>query len=112
MYGINDYAENARNPRYGVDRAAKRRKLVGSELDVKQQGSKNGGSDDIYSGCAAKPIPGVVIPSKADPVKPLNETNKGFRLLQSMGWKEGEGLGKEGRGRQDPVGVTHFGMLT
>ncbi|VDM76442.1 unnamed protein product [Strongylus vulgaris] len=103
MYGINDYAENARNPRYGVDRAAKRRKLVGSELDVKQQGSKNGGSDDIYSGCAAKPIPGVVIPSKADPVKPLNETNKGFRLLQSMGWKEGEGLGKEGRGRQDPV---------
>ncbi|CAJ0601134.1 unnamed protein product [Cylicocyclus nassatus] len=100
LYGINDYAESARNPRYGVDRAAKRRKLVGSEIDVKKDGVD---VNDIYAGCAAKPIPGVVVPSKFDPVKPLNDANKGFRLLQSMGWKEGEGLGKEGRGRQDPV---------
>jgi len=27
----------------------------------------------------------------------------GFKLLKSMGWKEGEGLGKEGAGRVEPV---------
>ncbi|KIH57957.1 g-patch domain protein [Ancylostoma duodenale] len=104
MYGINDYAENARNPHHGIDRAAKRRKLVGSVMDVNGDGSKITDPNDIYQGCAAKPVPGAVVPpSSADPVKPLNEANKGFRLLQSMGWKEGEGLGREGQGRQQPV---------
>ncbi|KAK6044425.1 g-patch domain protein [Cooperia oncophora] len=102
MYGINEYAENARTPYYGPDRAAKRRRLVGSEIDVNKDGSKID-PNDIYAGCAAKPVPGAVVVSKFDPVKPLNEANKGFRLLQSMGWKEGEGLGKDGKGRQEPV---------
>ncbi|RCN50003.1 g-patch domain protein [Ancylostoma caninum] len=129
MYGINDYAENARNPHHGIDRAAKRRKLVGSVMDVNGDGSKITDPNDIYQGCAAKPIPGlfhefgivnqnlvsraipfivgaVVPPSNNAPVKPLNEANKGFRLLQSMGWKEGEGLGREGQGRQQPVETT------
>ncbi|KHJ88282.1 g-patch domain protein [Oesophagostomum dentatum] len=103
LYGINDYAESARNPRFGVDRAAKRRKLVGSVMDINGATAKVSGSGDIYQGCVAKPVPGAVVPSSADPVKPLNDANKGFRLLQSMGWKEGEGLGKEGKGRQQPV---------
>nr|CDJ85937.1 Forkhead-associated and D111 G-patch domain containing protein [Haemonchus contortus] len=102
MYGINDYAENARTPYYGPDRAAKRRRLVGSEIDVNKDVGKVD-PNDIYAGCAAKPVPGAVVVSKFDPVKPLNEANKGFRLLQSMGWKEGEGLGKDGKGRQQPV---------
>jgi hypothetical protein len=25
--------------------------------------------------------------------KPLEDTNKGFKMLQSMGWTSGEGLG-------------------
>lgn len=25
-------------------------------------------------------------------------------MLEKMGWKKGEGLGKEGTGRKDPVG--------
>ncbi|PIO68838.1 g-patch domain protein [Teladorsagia circumcincta] len=105
MYGINDYAENARTPFYGPDRAAKRRRLVGSEIDVNKDGSI-ADPNNIYAGCAAKPVPGVAVVSKFDPVKPLNEANKGFRLLQSMGWKEGEGLGKDGSGRQQPIEST------
>lgn len=52
-------------------------------------------------------ILGAVVPSKADPMNPLNEANKGFRLLQCMGWKEGEGLGREGQGRQQPVSAIY-----
>ena len=33
----------------------------------------------------------------------INSENKGFKLLKSMGWQEGEGLGKEGAGRTEPV---------
>ena len=29
--------------------------------------------------------------------------NVGFKMLQKMGWKEGEGLGSEGQGIKDPV---------
>ncbi|EPB80768.1 hypothetical protein ANCCEY_00174 [Ancylostoma ceylanicum] len=114
MYGINDYVENARNPHHGIDRAAKRRKLVGSVMDVNGDGSKISDPNDIYQGCAAKPVPGAVVPpSSADPVRPLNEANKGFRLLQSMGWKEGEGLGREGQGRQQPrlLFYRHFALF-
>lgn len=33
----------------------------------------------------------------------IPETNRGFRLLQLMGWKVGQGLGKTAQGRIDPV---------
>lgn len=29
--------------------------------------------------------------------------NVGFKMLQKMGWKEGEGLGSEGQGIKNPV---------
>uniref|UniRef100_A0A0K0DL64 G-patch domain-containing protein n=1 Tax=Angiostrongylus cantonensis TaxID=6313 RepID=A0A0K0DL64_ANGCA len=102
MYGINEYVENARRPFYGNDRAAKRRRLVGSEMDIKDKDVDPG---DIYSGSLAKPLPGAVVVSKVGVEQPLNEANKGFRLLQNMGWKEGKGLGKGEQGRQEPVRI-------
>jgi hypothetical protein len=33
----------------------------------------------------------------------LRQTNKGFKLLQKMGWKEGTGLGREAGGMPMPV---------
>ncbi|XP_066986189.1 G patch domain-containing protein 11 [Macrobrachium rosenbergii] len=35
----------------------------------------------------------------------LNSSNKGFSLLQKMGYKPGTSLGKEGQGRLEPVSV-------
>ncbi|WKY06085.1 hypothetical protein Q1695_006354 [Nippostrongylus brasiliensis] len=103
MYGINEYAENAKTHFPGVDRAAKRRRLVGSGNGVGKEKNEVPDPNDIYAECAAKPLPGASVVPKADPSKPLNDANKGFRLLQSMGWKEGEGLGKAGQGRSEPV---------
>lgn len=34
---------------------------------------------------------------------PIADDNKGARMLASMGWKKGEGLGKDGSGILDPV---------
>ena len=42
-------------------------------------------------------------PSAASAQRAINETNLGFKLLKSMGWKEGTGLGKDGTGIKEPV---------
>lgn len=34
---------------------------------------------------------------------PISNSNVGFKLLKKIGYKEGEGLGKEGQGRVDPL---------
>lgn len=36
----------------------------------------------------------------------LDEDNKGFAMLQKMGYKPGEGLGKHKSGRAEPVPIT------
>jgi len=34
---------------------------------------------------------------------PISSDNKGYKLLQKMGWKAGTGLGRNGTGRIDPI---------
>ena len=34
----------------------------------------------------------------------LNTENKGFKLLQKMGWSEGQGLGASSQGIVNPIG--------
>ncbi|XP_056022574.1 angiogenic factor with G patch and FHA domains 1-like isoform X2 [Ostrea edulis] len=38
--------------------------------------------------------------------RPITENNVGHRLLKKMGWSEGESLGKDNSGIQDPVSVS------
>ncbi|XP_051270052.1 angiogenic factor with G patch and FHA domains 1 isoform X2 [Dicentrarchus labrax] len=67
-----------RNPRY-KDRAESRRQTVGSE-GVFQR-------DD----------------APASVHQEISEVNKGRKMLEKMGWKKGEGLGKEGTGMKAPI---------
>lgn len=34
---------------------------------------------------------------------PISDDNKGAKMLQQMGWRKGEGLGKDGSGILDPI---------
>uniref|UniRef100_A0A1I7UXR7 RanBP2-type domain-containing protein n=2 Tax=Caenorhabditis tropicalis TaxID=1561998 RepID=A0A1I7UXR7_9PELO len=40
--------------------------------------------------------------------RPLDDTNIGNRLLKSMGWKEGQGVGKHGQGIVNPIQAERF----
>ena len=42
----------------------------------------------------------------ADTEKSIDPKNKGFKMLQKMGWSEGKGLGKESSGRLEPIPVS------
>lgn len=35
----------------------------------------------------------------------MERSNKGFKMLQGMGWREGEGLGRSNQGGTQPVPV-------
>ena len=37
--------------------------------------------------------------------KPLSQSNKGFAMLMKMGFKKGDGLGKDGAGIHEPINV-------
>ncbi|XP_019736090.1 angiogenic factor with G patch and FHA domains 1 isoform X2 [Hippocampus comes] len=67
-----------RNPKYR-DRAESRRQTVGSEGLFQQ--------DDAPASVHVE----------------ISEVNKGRKMLEKMGWKKGEGLGKEGTGMKDPI---------
>ena len=37
--------------------------------------------------------------------RPISTDNVGRQMLEKMGWSEGEGLGREGAGRREPVRI-------
>ncbi|XP_053557357.1 angiogenic factor with G patch and FHA domains 1 isoform X2 [Bombina bombina] len=66
------------NPKY-KDRAGRRRKEVGSEGTFQR--------DDVPASVHVE----------------INDSNKGRQMLEKMGWKKGEGLGKGNGGMRDPI---------
>ncbi|XP_065513826.1 angiogenic factor with G patch and FHA domains 1 [Caloenas nicobarica] len=81
-YGLQniEYEDNkaVKNPKY-KDRAGKRRETIGS-AGIFQR-------DD----------------SPASVHIEISNSNKGHKMLEKMGWKKGEGLGKDGSGMKDPI---------
>ncbi|XP_068033609.1 angiogenic factor with G patch and FHA domains 1 isoform X3 [Anomalospiza imberbis] len=81
-YGLQntEYEDNkaVKNPKY-KDRAGKRRETVGSEGTFQR--------DDISASVHIE----------------ISNSNKGHKMLEKMGWKKGEGLGKDGGGMKDPI---------
>uniref|UniRef100_A0A8D0FJE1 Angiogenic factor with G patch and FHA domains 1 n=1 Tax=Strix occidentalis caurina TaxID=311401 RepID=A0A8D0FJE1_STROC len=94
-YGLQntEYEDNkaVKNPKY-KDRAGKRRETIGSEGTFQR--------DD----------------SPASVHIEISNSNKGHKILEKMGWKKGEGLGKDGGGMKEPVHLqlhkTHAGLGT
>ncbi|XP_076219492.1 angiogenic factor with G patch and FHA domains 1 isoform X2 [Aptenodytes patagonicus] len=94
-YGLQntEYEDNkaVKNPKY-KDRAGKRRETIGSEGTFQR--------DD----------------SPASVHTEISNTNKGHKMLEKMGWKKGEGLGKDGGGMKDPIHLqlhkAHAGLGT
>ncbi|XP_077143355.1 angiogenic factor with G patch and FHA domains 1 isoform X2 [Ranitomeya variabilis] len=81
-YGLQtvEYEDNKvlKNSKY-KDRAGRRRKVVGSEGTFQR--------DDAPASVHVE----------------INDSNKGRQMLEKMGWKKGEGLGKSGDGMKDPI---------
>ncbi|POI34468.1 hypothetical protein CIB84_001780, partial [Bambusicola thoracicus] len=81
-YGLQntEYEDNkaVKNPKY-KDRAGKRRETIGSEGTF-QRGD-----------------------TPASVHIEISDSNKGHKMLEKMGWKKGEGLGKDGGGMKDPI---------
>ena len=44
-------------------------------------------------------------PAQSKPEEPIGSSNVGNKLMQAMGWKEGEGLGKSKQGITAPIKV-------
>lgn len=96
--------------------SAPRKKATGpSLLNIRQQARPAVGipnEANPYQNCAAQPIPEsqrqFAVPEKPAPVQnaqnvPIKSDNVGFKLLKSMGWSEGQGLGKEKQGKAEPI---------
>ncbi|XP_066237815.1 angiogenic factor with G patch and FHA domains 1 isoform X1 [Saccopteryx leptura] len=94
-YGLRntDYEDEKalKNPKY-KDRAGKRRKHIGSEGTFQR--------DDAPASVHFE----------------ITDSNKGRKMLEKMGWKKGEGLGKDGGGMKTPIQLqlrrTHAGLGT
>ncbi|XP_008053456.1 angiogenic factor with G patch and FHA domains 1 [Carlito syrichta] len=94
-YGLQntDYEDEKKlkNPKY-KDRAGKRREQIGSEGIFQR--------DDAPASVHSE----------------ITGSNKGRKMLEKMGWKKGEGLGKDGGGVKTPIQLqlrrTHAGLGT
>ncbi|XP_005618241.1 angiogenic factor with G patch and FHA domains 1 isoform X1 [Canis lupus baileyi] len=94
-YGLQntDYEDEKalKNPKY-KDRAGKRREQIGSEGTFQR--------DDAPASVHFE----------------ITDSNKGRKMLEKMGWKKGEGLGKDGGGMKIPIQLqlrrTHAGLGT
>ncbi|XP_053444188.1 angiogenic factor with G patch and FHA domains 1 [Nycticebus coucang] len=94
-YGLQntDYEDEKalKNPKY-KDRAGKRREQIGSEGTFQR--------DDAPASVHSE----------------ITDSNKGRKMLEKMGWKKGEGLGKDGGGMKTPIQLqlrrTHAGLGT
>ncbi|XP_049722196.1 angiogenic factor with G patch and FHA domains 1 isoform X2 [Elephas maximus indicus] len=94
-YGLQntDYEDEKalKNPKY-KDRAGKRREQIGSEGPFQR--------DDAPASVHSE----------------ITDSNKGRKMLEKMGWKKGEGLGKDGGGMKTPIQLqlrrTHAGLGT
>ncbi|CAL8337883.1 unnamed protein product [Lota lota] len=71
-------AKSLKNPRY-QDRAESRRQTVGSDGAFQR--------DDAPASVHVE----------------ISDVNKGRKMLEKMGWKRGDGLGKDGKGMKDPI---------
>ncbi|CAN4127768.1 unnamed protein product [Withania somnifera] len=89
------------------DRAAERRSLYGSSSAFGDDASDHGdpNRDSTFRRGVFDPTPFPLVQSfeviTADRV--IDESNVGNRMLRSMGWQEGLGLGKDGSGMVEPV---------
>ncbi|UMM31420.1 hypothetical protein L5515_012901 [Caenorhabditis briggsae] len=90
----------------------RKRPATGVSLQNIQRNDVPSTSSDMYGGCSAKPVevgqrkfdlPASSNAPTLSAPKPLDSGNVGFKLLKSMGWSEGQGLGKEKQGHVEPV---------
>jgi RNA-binding protein 5/10 len=108
--------EKGQQPQYR-DRAEERREKFGSIPDHLPKGSDAvvppppSSSSSAATTASSPPInlAAFILPPQPPPAKPVavseDQSNPGNQMLRKMGWKEGQGLGKDGDGKEVAVGV-------